>query len=469
MKKFEETAALALILLIAALFYGVLLVNTSIMLKVAAAVLVLGIGGVALGKLLKIEGEYGLLLLKTTNGLDWIDRTANKWPKVWNAFADFGLVIGYGACAKLFFKNISWKNFIYSMAVLALVVLIILPFILPVALSVISIPLDFGSVTKVVKDSGGQVFGLNVYTIIFTGILLLGGLAAATIAGLLLNTILIIASMLSFVKGNAGALQHTVPGASLIIPGQNIPLFEGIIALAILLVVHEMMHGVLARVAKIKLKNAGMVLFGIIPIGAFVDPDEEELGKSTVVAQNRVLVSGSTANFVTCFIVFTALLLFMQIGTGFVGDGLKIQEVTNASTTDLKPGMIITQINDVKIVSFDDYDSAVATIMAANKSSVNVVTDQGTFKANVSADGTIGVATTYYYKAGFGWMRFIYNILALVFVLNFLVGSVNLLPLPMFDGYRILEVTANNKKVTTWIAIGLALAFVINFLPWLWR
>ena len=62
------------------------------------------------------------------------------------------------------------------------------------------------------------------------------------------------------------------------LPGVNpvIPLWYGIIALVVAMVIHEFSHGILSRVADVKVKALGLLLF-IFPIGAFVEPDEEEM------------------------------------------------------------------------------------------------------------------------------------------------------------------------------------------------
>src|SRR5688500_11801554 len=58
------------------------------------------------------------------------------------------------------------------------------------------------------------------------------------------------------------------------IPGINpiIPVGFGIIALIFAVVVHEFSHGILARVHGLRVQTMGLLFF-IVPIGAFVEPD----------------------------------------------------------------------------------------------------------------------------------------------------------------------------------------------------
>lgn len=98
----------------------------------------------------------------------------------------------------------------------------------------------------------------------------------------------------------------TIPGVNEFIPFTLAVWF----ALMVTLVVHEFGHGILARVENIKVKFIG-VLFLVIPIGAFVEPDEEEFERAEKVSKIRMLGAGITNNMVVgivCFILFLCLL-----------------------------------------------------------------------------------------------------------------------------------------------------------------
>ena len=65
----------------------------------------------------------------------------------------------------------------------------------------------------------------------------------------------------------------------LLIPGINdyIPFFWGVIALIVTLVVHELMHAVLARAEDIRLESVGVAMVAVAPIGGFAKIDAKEL------------------------------------------------------------------------------------------------------------------------------------------------------------------------------------------------
>ncbi|HDS59806.1 MAG TPA: peptidase M50, partial [Thermoplasmatales archaeon] len=97
------------------------------------------------------------------------------------------------------------------------------------------------------------------------------------------------------------------------LPGINpvIPIGYGILAIAVAIIVHEFSHGILAMVGKIKVKALGLI-FLIVPIGAFVEPDEEEMEQVSARKRSRVFAAGPTTNLIlalACALVFSSLLV----------------------------------------------------------------------------------------------------------------------------------------------------------------
>ncbi len=92
------------------------------------------------------------------------------------------------------------------------------------------------------------------------------------------------------------------------IPGINpiIPIGYGIIALAVAIIVHEFSHGILARHGRVKVKSLGL-LFLIFPVGAFVEPDEDELKRVSRAKRSRVFASGPASNIILALICLLLL------------------------------------------------------------------------------------------------------------------------------------------------------------------
>ena len=139
----------------------------------------------------------------------------------------------------------------------------------------------------------------------------------------------------------------------LVLPGINpiIPLWYGIFALAVGIIVHEFSHGILARVAKIKVKSLGLLLC-IVPIGAFVEPDEKEIEKINRRSRSRIFATGPTSNIIFG-LIFAGIFswAFMASLTPAV-DGVLVVNVTKdfpAEEAGIKPGMVITEIEGMDV------------------------------------------------------------------------------------------------------------------------
>ncbi|AMK13855.1 peptidase M50 family [methanogenic archaeon mixed culture ISO4-G1] len=119
---------------------------------------------------------------------------------------------------------------------------------------------------------------------------------------------------------------------ALAIPGFNpmLPLTYGILALFIAMVVHEMGHGIQSRANDCKVDATGL-LYGVVPLGAFCEPNEQELAKLDRRPQMDIYSAGITIN---TFVAVIAFLLLLFIAGG-------ISPALDSEGTDLndKPGI----------------------------------------------------------------------------------------------------------------------------------
>ena len=155
-----------------------------------------------------------------------------------------------------------------------------------------------------------------------------------------------------------------LPGAEfyVILPGINpiLPieyLFYIILALVVAIIVHEFSHGILTLAGNLKVKSMG-ILYLIFPIGAFVEPDEEQMKKTQIAKRMRVYAVGPLSNFVVFFI---CLLLFSFVFIAAVqpGEGLTVYELFEDSPVDeigIKKGAIITEVNGTDLTEFKSLD-----------------------------------------------------------------------------------------------------------------
>lgn len=108
----------------------------------------------------------------------------------------------------------------------------------------------------------------------------------------------------------------TSPRNVLLIPGLNefIPFIWGLIGLIVTLIVHEFSHAILSRVEDVRVKSLGVV-FALIPIGGFAEPDEKELLGKGRKSRMMIYSAGITANFLIAllsFSIFFSLLGFLK-------------------------------------------------------------------------------------------------------------------------------------------------------------
>lgn len=406
----------------------------------------------------RLDGEKGLILLKGKVGLDYIDGMA-KHAKALNFLADVGLVVCYGALSLVLFrKQVDWKKFAVGIVLLTVVSGFVAPMIVPILLtSIKGVPVD-----KLVQGSSETASGeASAMAWVSVAVLYLGGYFGVIIYGLAAYAVTILSAVASTLLSSSQAIQNTEPGVTLLLPGGNIPLIEGILALIMILVVHESAHAALARVAKIPVLSSGIVLFGFIPIGAFIEPDEERLKKIEPVRQTRVLVAGSTSNFIFSFVFLLLLLVFSFATSGFKEEGFM-------AVKGFDPGTMIYSMDGKALDMSQNYT------FRANQTVV-FETSAGRIEKKADAGGAVGIMyvqvtkDTLMAKYSSPLLNFVWVVLGLSVALNFIIATVNLLPLPFFDGHRVLELNLKNKLLFNLLVWGCVAAFIVNFLPWVVR
>jgi len=233
------------------------------------------------------------------------------------------------------------------------------------------------------------------------------------------------------------------PDLILGVPGLNriIPLGYGILGLAIAIVLHEFLHGILARTAKVSLKSLGILLF-VFPIGAFVEPDEEELQKMKRRDRARLFAAGPATNVILALvfaIIFSTVMMGsvrpVHDGVGVTGFSIADSPAENAG---MHPGMIIFGVEGMNVTTANVTSIAdLATALEKTKpgDAINVIAyyrgSVGTYRMTLVNDsrttkGIMGVSlitvsTAYFHPLGgadfFGSpVRSIFNYVTLPFL-----------------------------------------------------
>lgn len=468
----DSKLALAILSLAVSMAFFFFIIDTPLP---AVARFILGVAalcgcGIAIMRLYNVEGWWGIMLLRSKWGLSYLDSMAKAHPKTWEFFADVGLVIGYGSLAYFLMqkeKRSSFSRLTLVFGTGALLLLLLTSLVAPLSssalFSMISGGAEFASAgSKLQSDLSGVKYAQYA----FLAILGIGGLASLVTVNVFLYAGVVLLAVGESLLGFSAKLLSTAPGGVPLIPGKNLPFFEGIAALAVVLAVHEASHGIVARLHKLPLKSAGLVFFGFLPFGAFVDIDEKKLLKEKPAKQNAVFVAGTAANFATAIAFLALFLLAINLTEGFRVSGVFVE------SGSLPAGARITSINGAPI------GNSLNVLLAPN-ATYEIGTDKGVFLRTADQDGKIGIRFSVADKGGkagllrysddFWWLRNVAGFLALTFALNFVVGAINLIPLPLFDGYHIMKNGVGSPKVAAAIAYAVAAAFAITMLPWLLR
>jgi membrane-associated protease RseP (regulator of RpoE activity) len=179
------------------------------------------------------------------------------------------------------------------------------------------------------------------------------GIALVVMVGAFLFLLL---SAVSILQDPGQATVVNQPRNVLVIPGVNdfLPLSvapEIITGLAVGLIVHEGGHGLLCRVEDIEIESLGLAFLAFIPIGAFVEPDEESQRNASRGGRTRMFAAGVTNNFAITVVAF-ALLFGPVIASIGVAPGAAVGGVlpnSTADAADLEAGDRILGVNGTPV------------------------------------------------------------------------------------------------------------------------
>lgn len=311
--------------------------------------------------------------------------------------------------------------------------------------------------------------------------------------GMILTFILILSLTYKLLMNEpgAGGASPVIPGLPIAGTGLVFPLITGWIVLFIIILVHEFSHGVVASAYKIRIKNSGLAFFGPI-LGAFVEPNEKALAKQKDVVQHSVFAAGPFSNFLTVIVamlIIWALLNpitnILSIPTGVI---IYSQPGLPAEKAGIENGTVITGIYGGSVNTVEDFRKAMADIGPNKnielKSDDNIYPVTTTESPDDPSQGYLGVwilgekselrndnflnqillKIINWFKQLLGWLAF----------LSLNIGLINLLPIFITDGARMLKIfferiiPNKGKSMSLWLFFNWASLFsllILVFLP----
>ena len=263
----------------------------------------------------------------------------------------------------------------------------------------------------------------------------------------------------------AGGVVPIIPGVTI----TGLPLIYMLIGLAVTLITHEFAHGLASSREDIPIKSSGLLFFYVI-FGGFVEPDEETFEqKAGPKSRMRMLAAGSFANLITGLIVLILIANFNPIASIAYNppDGAYIYETQAGSpgAAALQIGDVIVGLNDTEIDTWIDLgvfmanttSGSLLTLHLKDGSSPTIILAENPSNASL---GYIGVFGADNWEPKPGWdviftpMTAFHaqQILSWLWIILVSIGLLNLLPIPAFDGDKLLSnalslVTEDENKI----------------------
>lgn len=272
---------------------------------------------------------------------------------------------------------------------------------------------------------------------------------------------------LLFVDGAMPAVAPVLPGIK--VPGMpQLSFWHWIVAIFIVAVVHEMCHGIFARVYNIQLKSSGFAFLGPI-LAAFVEPDENVMKRRRAHEQLSILSAGPFSNILLAVVfLLIGIFLFPHVYNFFyIGNGVEVNNLIldmPMKATGIEAPFIIKNINNIEISDIKSFLDATEKIKPNKK--IRIGTDKGIYEVTTmtnpenSSKGYIGISDFVFkfkvkeklqnYKWAASIVSWVNVLIMWLFVVNLGIGLFNLLPLGPVDGGRMFQVAAlkimKNKK-----------------------
>lgn len=266
-----------------------------------------------------------------------------------------------------------------------------------------------------------------------------------------------------------------------------VPFWYWIIAIALLVIVHEGLHGIMSAAGRIKIKSLGWGLLLIIPL-AFVEPDEKRLQKKSFMVQQRVFAAGSLANFILATVCLLILVvgfsgIYQTSGASFQSTvkGLPAEQANLTGTIVAIENYTIKDAKDVSTALKEIGSDKTITIKTKLVKDTVIEDKEYTLKTVIEPNSTTnrafigisGVSTQQIIKTELlqyaGIILFFQGLFFFLFLINFGVGLANLLPIGPLDGGRMWDLVfkkafkKSGKKIASYVSWFALILLIANF------
>ncbi|PCN51169.1 hypothetical protein B6U99_00020 [Candidatus Geothermarchaeota archaeon ex4572_27] len=249
------------------------------------------------------------------------------------------------------------------------------------------------------------------------------------------------------------------PPAQLLLPGVTISfdtfarMLPGIV---LILFSHEMSHKIALDAVGIRVRSVGVFLALLIP-GAFVEPDEEEFGRSGPGPRMKVLAAGSLANIMLALALMplvTSPGLFLAAISPLYSPpaGVVVSRIIPGTPMHnqsfIEAGDVILEVKGVRVRCIDDLlgirlspgEEVRVTYIDVDTGSVRSIVLRAAADPENASRGILGYIPENYYPPKLPWLPptlpdAIYESLYWASFLSLNVALINMLPIFPLDGY----------------------------------
>ena len=258
----------------------------------------------------KIKREGPLFYLRRTKrGIETIDYFGKKYSSFLKAFGSLGIIFAFGLPGLFYyFKGIRRDVGISKSRIILCVILYCF-----VAVGFICL-LNNALFMPIVEHFNLVYYG-NIFVYLLWAVTFVFGLSGYVFFTLFYGVLSIFLG-----KTTESSLQLVLPveiPESSNLPIVSVPLFVWIVAILVILLVHELAHAVVSSAIGVKVKSIGYGFFAILPLG-FAEPDEKELSKVSSLDCSRVYSAGYFNNIFSA-IFMLGILMVALLSVGLVG------------------------------------------------------------------------------------------------------------------------------------------------------
>ncbi|MBO3753545.1 MAG: site-2 protease family protein [Candidatus Brockarchaeota archaeon] len=266
-------------------------------------------------------------------------------------------------------------------------------------------------------------------------------------------------------------LRELGPASNILLPGVNpyLPVFYGWVALITAMVIHEYAHGTQARANGMNVKSTGLVLFLIIPVGAFAEVDEKQLEDAGLEKAGRVLSAGPVSNVIAALAALAVFILLMLTLKPVV-DGILVVGLSANGTAyqkGMRPGDIIIGVNGEPTPDWHSFAEAVRKVYKLEGNITFRVSRNGfsnytfTLGKNISSSGILSLVP----------LKDVLENYSTAFARSPLEGFVTYLMIPTVPFpwvYETIPFSSLLQKYYVSLLLGEDYHYPVNFFFWVW-